>query len=148
MGRLSGFLAASVGDQARLLTAATLLLAVRVGVFVLPTERCRRLLVTPATACARFVPGSPSPARVARAVEVADRNLPGHRTCLMRSLTTEALLRLYDHEVDHRIGVDKTPDGEFEAHSWIEHDGEVLLGDLEDLSRFQPLPSLNGDESS
>ncbi|MCU4743565.1 lasso peptide biosynthesis B2 protein [Halobacteria archaeon AArc-m2/3/4] len=143
MGRVARFLAVPVGDKARLLTAATLLLVVRVGIFVVSLSRCRRLLLTVAAIASRIVPGSPTPPRVARAVDVADTYLPGQRTCLMRSLTSETLHRLYGHEIDHRIGVDKTDDGTFEAHSWIEYDGEILIGDLEDLSRFEPLPSLN-----
>ncbi|WP_276253338.1 lasso peptide biosynthesis B2 protein [Halomontanus rarus] len=148
MGRIAGFLAVPVGDKVRLLVATTLLLVVRVGVFVVSFSICRRLLLTPAAALSRLVPGSPTPARVAQAVDIADTHLPGERTCLMRSLTTETLHRLYDHDIDHRIGVDKTDDGTFEAHSWIEHDGEVLIGDLEDISRFEPLPSLNGADWS
>lgn len=147
-GRLSGFLATSFGDKARLVTAGTLLLVVRVGIFLVSFSRFRRLLVTPASVLSRLVPGSPSPVRIAWAVEVADATLPGERTCLMRSLTTETILCLYglDRDVDHRIGVDKSGGGGFAAHSWIEYDDGILIGDLEDLSRYQPLPSLNERE--
>lgn len=159
MGRLAGFIAIPIGDKGRVVTAALLLLVVRVGIFVVSFARFRRAVLAPAGALSRIVPGSPSPARVAWAVEVTDRTLPGERTCLMRSMTSETIHRLYGHDVVHRIGVD--PDGEggggagpgpgagdgtFMAHSWIEHDGEVLVGDLEDLSRFEPLPPLDGSD--
>ncbi|THE65155.1 lasso peptide biosynthesis B2 protein [Salinadaptatus halalkaliphilus] len=151
MGRISGFLSVPAGDKLRLVLAATLLVVVRIGVFVVPFSTFRRLLLAPATTLARIVPGSPAPVRIAWTVDAADRNCPGHRTCLMRSLTAETMHRLYDHAVVHRIGVDTASDGNdtaagsgcFQAHSWIEYDGSVLIGHLEDLSRFEPLPPLD-----
>ncbi|RQG90974.1 lasso peptide biosynthesis B2 protein [Natrarchaeobius chitinivorans] len=172
MGRVTGFLAVSIGDKGRIVTAAVLLLVVRLSFVVVSFAAFRRRLLALSSSLSRIVPGSPPPVRVAWAVEVTDRTIPGHRTCLMRSLTSEAIHSAYGHDVVHRIGVD--PDGpgdehavdtsddgdhttgsagdeididrpgggEFEAHSWIEHDGTVILGDLEDLSRFEPLPPL------
>ncbi|WP_263018082.1 lasso peptide biosynthesis B2 protein [Natronobiforma cellulositropha] len=148
--RVVAFLRLPPGDAARVVSAVWLLLLTRVGVFLLPFATFRRLLLAPAGVLSRLVPGSPTPDRVAWAVEAADARLPGHRTCLMRSLSTETLLRLYDLDGDvvHRIGVDKNGDGTFEAHSWIEYGDAIIIGDLEDLSRYQPLPPLNeGDES-
>lgn len=162
MDRVAGFLAVSTGEKFRLLLAATVLLTVRVGIVVGSFDQCRRWLLVPARLLSRVVPGSPSPIRVAWAVDAADRSIPGHRTCLMRSLSSEVLHVLYDHDVIHRIGVDANPPADadrshrssrpaitppagidFEAHSWIEYDGEVIIGHLEDLSRFEPLPPLN-----
>lgn len=60
----------------------------------------------------------------------------------MRSLTAEALLRLYAFTPDHRIGVTKEKETDMKAHSWLEIDDNVLIGNLEDLSRYEPLPSL------
>lgn len=167
MGRLAGFLAVSMGGQFRLLLAAALLVTVRVGIVALSFDRCRRVLLVPAGIFSRIVPGAPSPPRIAWAVDAADRSIPGHRTCLMRSLSAEVLHVLYDHDVIHRIGVDANPPDDaspshrqsspaitppagidFEAHSWIEYDGEVIIGHLEDLSRFEPLPPLNDPDES
>jgi hypothetical protein len=39
-----------------------------------------------------------------------------------------------------RIGVRKAG-SEFRAHAWVEHEGRVLLGDLDDLSQYTPLPT-------
>lgn len=93
---------------------------------------------------ASYIPGSPSPERVTWAVDAADRTVPGERTCLVRSLTAETILCLYEYKPVHRIGVDRSNDGEVKAHSWIEYDDEVLIGELENLSDFQPLPPLTG----
>ncbi len=142
MGSLSSLRHLTVGDYPRLMTAAALLLTIRVAVVIVTFSKLRRALVRISTAGA--VPGSPTPVRITWAVKAADRKIPGERTCLMRSLTTEVLLTLYGYRPEHRIGVDPT-DTEFQAHSWLEYDGQILIGELEDLSRFTPLPSLDGD---
>ena len=41
-----------------------------------------------------------------------------------------------------RIGVLKKSESELEAHAWVETEGRVLIGDLDDLSGYVQLPSL------
>ncbi|WP_424016474.1 lasso peptide biosynthesis B2 protein [Halorientalis pallida] len=146
MGKLGAFVRISTGDRVRLLTAAVLLPVVRVALAVISFARLRAGLVRVADSTASFIPGSPRPERIAWAVDAADRTVPGDRTCLVRSLTTEALLRAYGHDPVHRIGVDRSEDGAVEAHSWIEYDGDVLIGQLDDLARYEPLPPLAGGD--
>lgn len=145
MGKLSTFLSFRFGDQVRLLAAATLLIVVWIGIVGGSFSRVRTGLLRASDFGASFVPGDPDPARVARTVEVADYGLPGDRTCLVRSLTAETLLRLYGHTPVHRIGVDTSVESGMRAHSWLEHDDGILIGDLEDLSRYTPLPPLDED---
>lgn len=145
MGRLSTFRAYSTGDEARVSLSAVLLPVVWIAVVVGSFSRVRAGLLWVADRAA--VPGDPTPARVATAVAVADGWLPGERTCLVRSLTAETLLRLYGHRPVHRIGVDTGVADGMKAHSWLEHGDEILIGDLEDLDRYTPLPPLDeGDE--
>lgn len=144
MRRLATFLSYPFGTQARLLAAAALLVSLAVGIVVAPFARVRDALLWLADRAAAVVPGDPKPGRVVAAVEVADGELPGERTCLVRSLTAETLLRLYGHAPEHRIGVDPDAEGGMKAHSWLEYGGEILIGDLEDLSRYEPLPPLDG----
>lgn len=147
MGRIRSFLSLSVGDKVRLLAAVVLLPVLWIGIVTSKFTAVRTVLLKAAGLCGRFIPGSPSPQRVAWAVKLADRHLPGRRTCLVRSLATEGLLTLYGYEATHQIGVDKAGHGGIEAHSWIEYDGNVLIGDLEELSRYERFPSLDiGDE--
>ena len=136
------FLSSRPGDQARVALGAALLVSVSIGFAVGSFSRIRRYLLRLCDLAASVVPGTPSPERVVSAVDAADRHVPGHRTCLMRSLTAEALLRLYGFAPDHRIGVTRERDTEMKAHSWLELRDDVLIGDLEDLSRYEPLPSL------
>lgn len=146
MNWIERLLARSPADYPRIATAAVLLVSIQVAVAVLSFSRFRGALLRGSTALARVVPGSPPAPRVVWAVEVADAKLPGERKCLVRSLTAEALLRCYGVRPRHRIGVD--PEDGLEAHSWLEHDGTILIGDLEDLSRYEPLPALDDHASA
>lgn len=143
LSRVGGFLSVSHGDKARLLASVVLLILVWVGIAVRPFAGVRAALHQVVRTARPVVPGRPSPGRVVWAVDAADRHCPGDRTCLVRSLTSEALLRLYGYEPTHRIGVDKEAEDDLAAHSWLEYEGDVLIGDLDDLSRYEPLPALD-----
>lgn len=143
MSRVQTFIKLPTGDQFRVLLAATLLVllptALRLGTFV----HVRRVTLWSGQQARRIITCDTRYARVVSAVRAADRHLPGSRKCLARSLVAEALLRAYGHVPNHRIGVAKDDNGEIAAHSWLELDGDVILGDLDDLARFDPLPSLD-----
>lgn len=81
--------------------------------------------------------------KIAWAVNAVSRYMPGVK-CLARALTTQVLMSRYGHSCELRIGVAKGEKGTLEAHAWIEHQGRVVMGYLADLSRFIPLPSLQG----
>jgi hypothetical protein len=136
------FLSSSLGDQARLSVAAVLLITVSIGFIIGSFSRIRQHLLWLCSTVSPIIPGNPSPERIVSAVDTADRLIPGDRTCLMRSLTAEALLQLYAFTPEHRIGVTKETKNEMKAHSWLELRNDVLIGDIEDLSRYEPLPSL------
>lgn len=131
-----------LGDQLRLLSGAVLLVSFSIAFAVGSFSRIRRYLLYVASHISPVVPGSPAPEQVIAAVTTADRYVPGYRTCLMRSLSAEVLLRLYGVVPVHYIGVDNTTD-EFEAHSWLEYEGRILIGDTVDLSKFETLPPLD-----
>ena len=146
MGYISAlrtFFSWSLGAQVRLLIAMILLTTLTVGFHVKSFSWNRRHLLRVCDTVYPLFPGDPTPAGAVSSVKVGDRVLPGSRTCLMRSLTAEAILRLYGVNPEHRIGVKKDPDQGLEAHSWLEFHGEVLIGDLENLAHFEPLPSLD-----
>jgi len=146
MSRISAFLSAKPGDQFRLLIASALLLSLP---FIFPIgsfARIRRVMLRVSERGEWIVQGTPKYSRVVLAVKVADSQLPGSRTCLVRSSTAEVLLRLYGFTPEHRIGVAKEDSGEISAHSWLKLDGEVIIGELDDLPRFDPLPSLDATE--
>lgn len=144
MSRVDQFAGLSRGDQLRLVAATGLLLVTWGGVIAFSFDRFRCGLLGAGRLGERVLPGTPDPERVARIVDVADRHVPGDRKCLVRSLVTETLLNAYGYEVDHRIGVDRATNDGIEAHSWIEYEGEILIGQLENIERFEPLPPLDG----
>jgi hypothetical protein len=65
---------------------------------------------------------SPDAATVARLVNAAANNLPGHHTCLPRSLLLQFLLRRGGIDCQLMIGVRKL-DGRLDAHAWVECSG-------------------------
>ncbi|GAB1545530.1 hypothetical protein NUACC21_82060 [Scytonema sp. NUACC21] len=82
--------------------------------------------------------------KIVWAVNVASRYMPFGVKCLARALTAQALMNRYGYSSELRIGVAKGEGGKLEAHAWIEYQGRVAIGNLIDLSRFTPLPSLEG----
>lgn len=145
MSRATSFRSLPLGDQFRLVVAAGLLMFTWAGVFIVPFDRFRWLLAHVGNLGERVIPGNPSARRVTSAVNVADRHLPGDRTCLVRSLSAEVLLRVYGTEFTHRIGVEKAADGTVRAHSWIECNDDVLIGELDELDAFEPLPPIDAN---
>lgn len=146
MGRVRSLLALPADDQLRVLAAAALLASLPAILRLVSFVRVRRALLWGGRQVGRGRRGDPKHARVVSAVGAADSGLPGGRKCLARSLAAEALLRAYGYAPEHRIGVAKEDNGGLKAHSWLELDGDVILGDLDDLSRFDPLPSLDAVE--
>jgi hypothetical protein len=66
--------------------------------------------------------GLPDAATLARLVDAAANNLPGHHTCLARSLLLQFMLRRSGIDCQLMIGVRKLDD-HLDAHAWIECSG-------------------------
>ncbi|EMA70028.1 lasso peptide biosynthesis B2 protein [Halorubrum kocurii] len=133
----------SPGDPIRFLLAVALLLSLPLVLTNVVMSRTRASLLRISNYGALIVPGDPTAHRVVSAVKIADYYLPGGRTCLVRSLAAETVLRLYAFEPDHQIGVTTESDTPMEAHSWLEYRNEVLIGELNDLDRYEPLASMD-----
>lgn len=84
------------------------------------------------------------PDRIAYLVEVASRHHFLKPTCLEKALVLSGMLRRRGLEADLRIGTTKK-DGRFEAHAWVEHRGQVLLGGP--VEGYSPLPVLEAARS-
>jgi hypothetical protein len=143
MDRVKQFVSAPPGDKLRLAVASGLLVVTWGGLVAVSFDRLRSLLAGIGDIGARVVPGTPTAGQVIAAVDVADSWVPGTRTCLVRSLTAEVLLRTYGHSFEHRIGVDRDASDSVRAHSWIEFEGEVLIGDVDNLEEYEPLPPIS-----
>jgi hypothetical protein len=107
--------------------AVALLLCVRVGLHVLTFPTLRTYLARRAASSPR------SPAQITRAVAAAARRLPG-TTCLAEALAAHTMLRRHGHAPQLKVGV--RDDGRLAAHAWVECDGEVVAGAVENLAEY------------
>ena len=82
--------------------------------------------------------------QAARIVAAAARRAPLRATCLARSLTLQWILRRHGIESQLRLGVRKVA-GHFEAHAWLEHQGEPLMEPADVQQRFAPFQALARD---
>lgn len=142
MKRLRKFLSLTLSDR-RLLVSATLLLgAIRLGLWLLPFQTWRHLLLSRAeTAPELKAADRTSFNRVVWAVTVASRYIPGVK-CLARALATKVLLTHQGYISELRIGIAKSEQGQLEAHAWVESQGRIVMGGSRDLPRYTPLPLL------
>ena len=142
MKQLGKFLWLTKSEQRLLLSAALLLGAIRLGLWLLPFQTLRSLLVR-STRKTQLQAARVSVSRVVWAVEVVSRYMPGVKF-LARALATQALLRQHSHQAHIRIGVARSQKGQLQAHAWVESQGRIVSGGLRDLWRYTPLPLLEG----
>jgi hypothetical protein len=126
-------------DRRLLIRSAFLLAGIGLGLWLLPFERLRSLL---GRAARRGCWASAD--RVVWAVGAASRCVP-MSTCLIQALAAQVLLGGAKHPASVCIGVTRGEGGRLQAHAWVESEGKVLIGGLEDLAHYAPLPPL-GDE--
>ena len=124
-------------DRALLIEAWILQAATRVGLSLFALPRLQKILACAAGQKA----GSVDTPRLVWAINVAGRYVP-HSTCLVRALAGQALLRRRGQESSLHLGVALTESKGFEAHAWLEHRGQVILGESE-AGRFTPLTRVN-----
>jgi Transglutaminase-like superfamily len=140
--KLKTLLRMSGGDRVQLLQVFLLLLGIRLGLGLLPFRVVLKLVQRLGNVPSRS-PVQPI-GHIVWTVNAGSRYMPGGVKCLARALTTHLLLTRQGYASELRIGVAKTVTGELEAHAWIEYQGRVVIGHLNDLSRYIPFPSLEG----
>ena len=140
MGKLAKARDLSRGEWLLLLQSSVFLPAVRCGVKLLPFKTVMALFAgEPSLDGKRVRSDRIRPDRLAYLVEVASCHHFLKPTCLEKALLLIRILRQRGLEADLRIGTAKT-DGRFEAHAWVEHRGQVLLGGpVERYSSLLPL---------
>lgn len=144
MKRLRKFLRLSAGDRNFLIVTFCLLAAIRLGLVLIQFNQLLKLL-TKISYTRESLPSTNqvSVGKIVWTVNKVTRYVPGAK-CLARALTTQVLMRRYGHSGELRLGVAKAGTGKLEAHAWIESQGLVIIGNIPDLSRYMPLPSLEG----
>lgn len=131
-------------ERQLLFQAIALLNGVRLGLWCLPFSRLQALTVqlvgrTRTVNEASIV----APERIAWAVTVASRFTPGRVKCLARAFTVHILLHQYGHPSVLRIGVMKGKNRPLEAHAWVESNGRIAIGELDNLWQYTSLLSFN-----
>lgn len=80
------------------------------------------------------------PEEIAWAINVLSPYLPASVTCLRRAIVAHAMLHRHGYPAELRIGVMKS-DATLAAHAWVEYEGRIVIGNLDDLSQYMPLPT-------
>ncbi len=141
MSRLGKFIELPGGERSLLIRSHVLLLATRLGLWVLPFRSLRALLVSKRPT--KPVGETVLPVgRIVWAIKTAARYVPAC-TCLVQALVAERVLTRLGHDAKMHIGVAKDATGSLEAHAWVEGNQGVLIGELPDLDRFAPLTPLH-----
>lgn len=136
-------------ERRLLAEAATLLVAARTALWVLPYRRVQRRFSVPVSHDGQAADEAATARRVsdvARAVRRASRAIPA-ASCLTQALAARAMLGRRGVTCALCFGVAKHDDGTLEAHAWVEHDGRVVLGRLPNMERFARLTEPVGRRS-
>jgi len=138
------FFRLSFDEQRLLVKTSILLVAIQIGLHILPFKKQYRLLVR----SANLTPLSQEPdpeylRQVVWAITNAGRILLGPNTCLPQALAAHFLLTQNGFPVRLVIGVRKDESGDFKAHAWVENDGNVVIGGNHlELGPYTTLPNL------
>ncbi len=132
-------------DRNSLIKTFILLTLIRLSLWLLPFQTLRRLLdsISQSPQPQDQPPNPRNVNRVIWMVNTCSYYVPGQVKCLARALTTQVLLHRHNHDSQLRIGVTKTPHGQLEAHAWVELNGQVVIGQVDDLARFTPMPAIH-----
>jgi hypothetical protein len=133
-GSLRRVRALPAGERRLLLAAWALLLSVDLGLRTLGYARLHRLLAKSWPAAGA---SAAAPAAIARQVDRAARHHLYPMRCLQRSMVLEHLLRRAGLRAELRFGVRVA--GSFNAHAWVEVDGQPLGEPGEISGRFARL---------
>ncbi len=142
MNALRRFCTLSRDDRTLFILTFMLLTFVRLGLLTLALQRLCQLLATLSETARCLALPSYTLAQLTWAVNLSTRCIPGGAKCLARSLTLQTLMKLHGYRSELRIGFAIGEKGQLEAHAWIEHQGQVVIGQLDGLSRFTLLPPL------
>jgi hypothetical protein len=142
MNRLRKLLRLPARERWFLVKVSLLLEAIKLTMSLVPFRILRTLVDRAASVPVRVSPRERYPAQsIGRVVQTTSRHVPGEKTCLVQALAAQVLLVRRGHPATLHIGAYKTDEGAFQAHAWVECEGEVVIGGYE-LERYTPLTTL------
>ena len=140
MRRVRKFLSHSLREKFLLMETFILVLAIRVGLTLLPFSTLQKLL---AKGTKNHIDqdrkGRPSLDQVAWSVAAASHCVP-KATCLTQALALRVLLHQEGYPANLQIGVTRGNKEGLQAHAWVESRGRLLNGGSE-IKRYTPLVS-------
>jgi len=79
--------------------------------------------------------------QVAWAIRSVGRRLPGSTSCLAEALSAAVMLRARGHAPEVRFGIKRRENRArpLAAHAWVECDGRVVVGQIENLDDYAVL---------
>jgi hypothetical protein len=125
-------------DRRLFTQALSLVLVVRLALWLVPLARLHRVLTAGRVETASLAPARAR--RLAWAVAAASRTVP-RATCLTRALALQLLLRQRGSLSRIHVGFVRRDPGEVRGHAWLEWQGKVLIGGGE-LSAFRTIVTL------
>ncbi|GAX39658.1 hypothetical protein NIES4075_06140 [Tolypothrix sp. NIES-4075] len=141
MKHLSKFIKLAYQEKKLLINTFFLLILVRLGLWLLSFKTLQQLLSSISNAKPKCQEKDHiSIDKIIWAVEVSSHYMPGVK-CLARALTCQLFMSRHGYTSNLCIGVAKGQEGELKAHAWLENQGQVVIGDVADLSNFSQLAS-------
>lgn len=141
MQQIRKFFKLQPSDQWLLIKVYFLLMTIKIGLNVLSFHDLRRLINRWTIPVSTPVDDPFEMHKVVKAIEIGSRYTPGRSTCLVKALTGHILLTRRNIPVDLYIGVRRESKGELGAHAWVSNQGQVIIGDMENLDVYVPLTS-------
>ncbi len=145
MKHLRKFLRLPVAERRLLVKAALLLVAIRLGLWLLPFRTLRRLLARATETSVKADKVRPSTDSIIWTVGVASQYMHGFGTCLTQALAAQVLLARRSIPSLLHIGVLRDERGRLQAHAWLESGGKVVIGEHE-IERYTPLVALDKEK--
>jgi len=129
-------------ERALVVEAALHLVAAKAMLRWVPFERWRGALQHAPEQRLRVTPGERQLAQLVWAVNGVGARFPERLNCLPRALAMRWMMQRRRWPNTLELGVARDPEGKFEAHAWLEHDGRVIMGLVPNLERFVKLPEM------
>lgn len=142
MTKLQRFMQLPRADKARLVIAAALLAAIRIGLWALPFQTFQRLFARIQRGRKPSEQGQLSVNTVVWSIDAVSRRMWWAATCLTRALAAQVMLERSGMNTCLKIGVNMDDKRELHAHAWLEAEGQVVIGGDGDLSEYTLLPPL------
>jgi hypothetical protein len=146
--RLRKLLQRSPSERGLLVQALFLVVAIRVGLWLLPLRTVRRGLARIARTPPRpTLDRGPCLDRIAWAVKAASRYVP-EATCLTQALAAQVLVERAGLPSRVCLGVALDQGESFRAHAWLESEGRIVVGGPA-VEQYTPLlgPWGSGDDA-